>query len=136
MTEVVNIMIIVKSRTTYEILYDFVALKVIAEIDDMMAQTLRMENLNVDESIEESKNKHTYESKRTKDMIKIYKELYRKDPGVYSGFLFTSNVITLYYSKLIKFLYNLIYYYFMPFIVVLLVILYGVSMDEINKYDD
>ena len=37
MTESVNIMIIVKSRTTYDILYDFVALKVIAEIDDIMA---------------------------------------------------------------------------------------------------
>ena len=69
MTETVNIMIIVKSRTTYEILYDFVALKVIAEIDDMMAQTLRMENFNVDEEIENSQNKHTYESKGRKEML-------------------------------------------------------------------
>ena len=52
LTEVVNIYIIVKSTTTYDILYDFVALKIIIEIDDMMAKTLLGENVDVEDIID------------------------------------------------------------------------------------
>lgn len=140
MTEAVNIMIIVKSRTTYDILYDFVALKVIAEIDDIMAQTLRMEKINVDEEIEEAHNKHTYESKNRKDIMAEYKKIYKralenKENCLYSAFLWLANITVLFYSKAAKLVYNLFYYYFMPFVVVLLVILYGMSIEEINQLD-
>ena len=40
LTEFVNVMIIIKSDSTYDILYDFVALKIIAMIDDMIGLTV------------------------------------------------------------------------------------------------
>ena len=52
LAELVNMIIIVRSQTIYAILIDFIAMIIISEIDDMMAQTIK--NLNIDETIDEN----------------------------------------------------------------------------------
>ena len=71
LTEFVNVMIIVKSQTTYDILYDFVALKIIAQIDDMMGNTLKPD-INIASEIE---NLHiSYKSEPIMSIINKYVE--------------------------------------------------------------
>jgi hypothetical protein len=99
-TEVVNILLICNQKTIMECVMNFIALGVIAEVDDLYAQSLR--NVRISEALEEDK------------LPKVYK-------GGTKNF---EKTLFIYFQRLIfwigKFFFVVIYYYFMPFMTVVM----------------
>ena len=99
-TEIVNILLICNQKTIMECVMNFIALGVIAEVDDLYAKSLK--NVRIKEALEED------------NLPKIYK-------GGTKNF---EKTLFIYFQRLIfflgKFFFVVIYYYFMPFTTVVL----------------
>jgi len=99
-TEIINIAVISQSNTTIEVIMDYIALGIIAEIDTLFADRIQM---HIFKSIKESENWHPYKQYRDKELKS------RRDCCNKTYFII---------FKVFKLIYACFYFYFFPFLVI------------------
>jgi hypothetical protein len=113
-TEIVNIIIIIRSETVTDVVKDFIALGIIAEIDDYVGKSLKL--VDLEEEIDKAEIKYLSTQSYRSDDTKINEELAK-----YSFLRQLVMRLMLVGHKIIQFLYTSVYYYFTPFLFIFVI---------------
>ena len=124
LTEIVNIFIIVQSDNIGDVIKDFIAFQIIATIDDIMGKTLNIDKFDLEKDIEAAKTgkeglKQPKNSRMSfKEEFDLLKKVYENKNGLsFNLFILAINIVM---HNIMENLYEIIYYYFVPFFVILI----------------
>ena len=113
-TEIVNIIIIIRSESVTDIVKDFIALGIIAEIDDYVGKSLKL--VDLEEEIDQAKIEYPTRQIYASSDFKLLKEM-----KSYSFGRRWSMRLMLIGYKIINLLYTSVYFYFTPFLFIFVI---------------
>ena len=121
-TEVINLFKMAQSTTVGDIVKDFIAFGIIAEIDDLIVLTIK--GVDIEAIMTSSELNISYNDEESKLTLKDLKNNidYKSIAGVANSL---AQFVFFVVYKLTKFIYIGIYFYFAPLVIILLVSLMG-----------
>mgnify|MGYP000936629885 CR=1 FL=1 len=130
LTQILNIFVIVQSEGVDTVITDFIAFGIIAEIDDMIAMTIK--DFNPGDLIFESNNKLHFE----KDAIDL-NEISKKEFENWTGSKFSLYFRKMYYAffSFQRLAYEIFHFYFTPYLCLILVLAFGSDPADKEKYN-
>ena len=113
-TEIVNIIIIIRSESVTDIVKDVIALGIISEIDDYVGKSLKL--VDLEEEIDQAKIEYPTRQIYMNSDFKLLKEM-----KSYSFVRRWAMRLMLVGYKIISFLYTSVYFYFTPFLFIFVI---------------
>ena len=120
LTELINIYIIIQAESIEDVVKDFIALGIVAEIDNLMSLSIRESLVR---EVAESNITYPIWVNQIQDIRLIVKKW---TEGKHSHFSMVQQSLGMMFFRTLDFIYVVLYFYFFPFLVVFLVNNYGI----------
>ena len=105
-TEIANIILVIEAQSSTEIVEKFIAMGILADIDNIIGQTLQDVEIDKECASANIEYKNEGDIENTKDILTAF-----KNQDINVGELILS-LFGLFFYKLIRFIYFILYYYF------------------------